>query len=523
MTTGRTEYSARNAAVGMTAKVLGILFGYITRIMFIRMLSGDYVGLNGLLSNVLGAFSLSMLGVDTALVYAMYEPVARGDTEKQRSLMALYSRVYLVFALVITGAGAALYPFLPLIVGQHEVQGLGLIYALFLAGTVSSYVWGCKAMVFLVYQRNYINELINAGALFSQNLLQCVVLVLTRDYVLYLVLNIVCNLGRNLVASRLCDRQYPFLRESGAATLPSDERRSISRNIRAMLVHKSGMVVINSTDNLILTNMFSLMAVGRYANYYLIIGSVEQVLKRVIYGVTASVGNMGVTEDRAFVGHIFRVCVFTAFFLYAVASAALFTVLDSFITLSFGADYVLSGTLTLVLCLNLFLNGMRNATLVFRDSLGLFRRDRYKTVIEAAVNLGVSILLARWMGMVGVFVGTTVSVVLVSFWVEPLVLYREYLREPVGPYFLRYLLYLLSAAAVTGLSWLLCRAFPAGVGGMLLRLVVSGFVSLGGLLLLWGRSPEFRTLWDSFFPLMREKLARLRSRGGGETEAEDAK
>ena len=81
----------------MTAKVLGILFGYITRIMFIRMLSGDYVGLNGLLSNVLGAFSLSMLGVDTALVYAMYEPVARGDTEKQRSLMALYSRVYLAY------------------------------------------------------------------------------------------------------------------------------------------------------------------------------------------------------------------------------------------------------------------------------------------------------------------------------------------------------------------------------------------------------------------------------------------
>lgn len=513
MATGRTEYSARNAAVGMTAKVLGILFGYVTRIVFIRMLSGDLVGINGLLSNVLGAFSLPMLGVDTALVYAMYDPVARSDEEKQRSLMRLYSRVYLVFGLVITAAGLALYPFLPALLGRSDIDGLGLIYILFLASTVSSYVWASRGMVFLVYQRNYVNELIGAAALLVQNLGQCAVLVLTRNYLLFLTLNIVCNLGRNLYTHRRCEREYPFLRGEKAAPLPAGERLRIRRDIRAMLIHKCGTVVINSTDNLLLTNMFSLMAVGQYANYYLIIGSVEQVLKRIIYGVTASVGNMGATEDRIHLGGVFRVCVFTAFLLYGVAASVLFSMLDGFIGLSFGADYVLPQSLTPVVCLNLYINGLRNATLVFRDSLGLFRRDRYKTVVEALMNLGVSILLARRMGMVGVFLGTTVSVMLVSFWIEPLILYRDSLREPLAPYFARYALYLISAAAVTALARFLCRAVPTGLWGVMLRLVISGVVSSSALLLLWHRSPEFQTLRRTFFPLARERLSHLRHAG----------
>ena len=505
----RTEYSARNAAVGPAAKVLCILFGYVTRIVFIRLLSTDYVGINGLLSNVLGAFTLPMLCVDTALVYAMYGPVAQGDQARQRQLMRLYRRVYLVFALAIAAAGAALYPFLPKLIGR-PFEGLGLIYILFLATTVSTYLWAAPGLVFLAYQRNYINELLTAGALMLQYGLQIGVLVVTRNYLLFLCMGILFNLARNLVLSLLCRREYPFLWGETEPPLPKADQGSILRNIRAMLLHKTGGVIINCTDSLILTNLFSLMAVGCYANYYLIIGSAEQVLRRVIYGVTASVGNMGVTEDRTFVARIFRVCVFAAFWIYTTAAATLFAVLACFIEVSFGADYVLPQALTLVLCLNFFLNGMRNATLVFRDALGLFWYDRWKTVIEALVNLGVSILLAHVMGMAGVFLGTTISIVLVSFWVEPLVLYRQYLKTPLLPYFTRFAAYFLTAAAATGLAWLLCRWMPGGVPGLLLRLPVSLAVPTGLMALIWRRSQEFRTLCGIALPLLRRFLGRIR-------------
>ena len=512
----RTEYSARNAAVGMAAKVLSILFGYVTRIVFVRMFASELVGVNGLLHNALFAFSLPMLGIDTALVYAMYAPVARGDLARQRALLRLYRRVYLVFSALIAAAGAALYPFLPMLAGQ-SVEGLGAIYALFLAAVVCSYFWAAPGLVFLVNQRNYVNELLLAGGLLTQNILQIAALLLTRNYYLFLALNGFCTLGRNLLTTRKCRREYPQLFAPDAPRLPAEDRRGILRDIRAMLVHKIGTVIINSTDNLLLTAMFSLTAVAKYANYYLILGSAEEVLRRGIAGITASVGNVGVTEDSGFVGRIFRVSVFAAFWVYATAASVLFSILRGFIALSFGADYVLPASLTAVICLNLYLNGMRNATLVFRDALGLFRYDRWKTVVEALVNLGASILLARWLGMVGVFLGTTVSIVLISLWVEPLILYKKYLKTPILPYFARFALYLLSAAAAAALTWLLCRPMPDGALGVLLRLPVCLTAPTALLALLWHRSEEFRVLWEIAQPYLKRPLGRLR--GGGEKGA----
>ncbi len=512
----RTAYSARNAALGPAAKVLCILFGYATRIVFIRLLSSDLVGINGLLSNVIGAFSLPMLGVDTALVFAMYGPVARGDVARQRQLMALYRRVYLIFAVAVSAAGAAFYPFLPRLIGQ-PLDGLGTIYILFLAACVSSYLWAVPGLVYLVYQRNYINDLMTAGALILQNILQIIVLLLTRNYILFLSLNVVCNLARNLCLSMMCRRDYPLLWEGKEPPLPQAERYGIVRDIRAMLMHKTGAVVINCTDNLILTKMFSLMAVAQYANYYLIIGSAEQVLKRVIYGVVASVGNMGVTEDRHSVARIFRACMFAAFCIYGIAAASLFVILEGFIEISFGAEYVLPQTLTLVLILNFYLNGMRNATLVYRDALGLFYYDRWKTIAEALVNLGLSIVLAKTMGMVGVFLGTTMSILLVSFWIEPLILYKEYLKESLPDYFIRFAAYLMTAAAGLAAAWLLCMKMPGGIVGLLIRLPVCTAVPAGVIALVWHRSEEYRILKGVALTVLK----RLDSRIKGASEKED--
>lgn len=505
----RTAYSARNAALGPAARVMCILFGYVTRIVFIRLLSSDLVGINGLLSNVLGAFTLPMLGVDTALVFAMYGPVARGEEAKQRQLMELYRRVYLAFALAVTAAGAVFYLFLPRLIGQ-PLEELGTIYILFLACTVSSYIWAAPSLVFLVNQRNYINDIMTAGALIAQYILQIIVLLLTQNYLLFLCMNLICNLARNISLTMMCRRQYPFLWEQREEPLPRSDRAVILRDIRAMLIHKVGAVVINCTDNLILTRMFSLMAVARYANYYLIIGSVEEVLKRVIYGVVASVGNMGVTEDRSHVARIFRVCVFAAFCVYSIAATTLFVILEGFIELSFGAGYILPQMLTLVLCLNLYLNGMRNATLVYRDALGLFYYDRWKTVIEALVNLGLSIILAGSIGMEGVFLGTTLSIMLVSFWIEPLVLYREYLKVPLSGYFVRFAAYMLTAAAALVLSWLACCRMPGGIIGLLLRLPVCLVVPAAVIVLVWHRSEEYIKLKEVAISVTVRLLSRKR-------------
>ena len=496
----RTANSVRNSAVGMGAKLLAILAGYVTRIVLVRVLSADLVGVNGLLSNILFALTLPQLGLDTALVYFLYKPVALGELPRQRSLLGLYRRIYRITGLCVAGVCLLLWPLVRLLAGQGPMpERLPLMYGLYSLGTVLSFYFSYKRLLFLVHQRNFINELFNCVFQLGMSLFQCLVLLLTRSYILFLCVYVLSNALQNVAASRWAERCYPELWEGEAPGPDPEEKRSILRNIRAMLLHKSGAMVISNTDNLLLTWFFGLAAVGVYSNYYLIIGSVQQLMDRGVYGITASVGNLGATADRGQVGRVFRVSFLAAAWLYGLSAICLFLALEPFIRLSFGEAYLLPRSLTLVLCLNLYLNGVRTATLVFRDSLGLFWYDRFKTPAEALVNLLSSILLAGACGPIGVFLGTTVSILLVSFWVEPLVLYRRYLREPLLPYFGRYLLYFAIVLAAGAVSWLLAELVTGTpLAQLLLRLLIGAAVP--NLLFLL----PARGTWE--FRLLREKV-----------------
>lgn len=506
----RAQHSMINSTVSVCSKITAIVFGYLTRVVFIRVLSEDYVGLNGLLSNILGVLNMTSMGIGTAMVYAMYAPAARGDVGKQCALMRLYGRIYRIFSLVVLGFGALIYPFLPLLIRKPwEHGGLPLIYGLYVASAVVSYFQGHKSMMFLVNQRDYVNELFTAGFLVLQDVVQCAVLLLTRDYYLFLLIYLSCTLLRNIAVSWYADRKYPFLRTAEPAPLSREEHKSISKNVRAILLHRMGSVVINNTDNLLLTYFFGLAAVGAYSNYYLVVGSVRQILDRIVSGITASVGNLGVTEGKAQVERVYRASFFAASWIYGFAAICIALLIGPLIELSFGENYLLPWRLTLVLCLNLYLNGVRYVTLIFRDSLGLFWYDRHKTIAEALVNLSVSILLARFIGMTGVFLGTTVSILILPFWVELLVLYKRYFQLPMAPYLSRFLQYIVSLLLAFGATAAVC----ARIGGtplerLLLCLPVCLIVPNAVLLLLLRGNWEFRLLWETFVPLVRDRLKR---------------
>ena len=72
-----------------------------------------------------------------------------------------------------------------------------------------------------------------------------------------------------------------------------------------MLMHKVGDVLVNNTDNLLISSFVGVGTAGIYSNYFLIIGSIRQVLDQAMLGVAASVGNLGVTKNRKKVGQIF--------------------------------------------------------------------------------------------------------------------------------------------------------------------------------------------------------------------------
>ena len=112
MSDSRTNNSLKNIAASAIYQIVTIVFQFFNRSIFIRVLGVEYLGINGLFSNILQMLCLADLGLQTAAVYAMYKPLAENDERKLAALTNTYRKLYNVIAIVIASVGVLLIPFL---------------------------------------------------------------------------------------------------------------------------------------------------------------------------------------------------------------------------------------------------------------------------------------------------------------------------------------------------------------------------------------------------------------------------
>ena len=299
---------------------------------------------------------------------------------------------------------------------------------------------------------------------------------------------------------------FPYLKETCHEKLPQEERRDILKNVKAMLMHKLGNVVVNNTDNLLISSFVGVVSAGIYSNYFLIIGSIRQVLEQALLGGSASVGNLGVLEDKDRVKSVFEQLFFIGYWLFGFAGICLFEMLNPFVEFAFGKKYLFPREIVLVLCINFFINGTRRAVLIFKESMGLFWYDRYKAIVEAVLNLVISIVLAMKLGVAGIFLGTFMSTVLTSLWIEPYVLYKHSFHKYPMRFFARYACNMLIMAFVWWCTHYCCMLVSASpLLNLLFRFLVCMSIPNLLLWLIYRKTSEWQ---DTVLVLerMRQKL-----------------
>ena len=512
----RTQNSIRNIAAAMLGQMGGILVNLLARVFFLHYLNQTYLGLNGLFTNVLTMLSLVELGVGPAMAYSLYAPLARGDVEKIKSHMAFYRKAYITIGLVIGALGLAFLPFYTVFMDEvPDIPHLNVIYLLFVANTVVSYFYSYKRSLIVCDQKKFIETGVHYGAYFILNVLQIIFLALTKNYVLFLVLQVLSTWGENFILAKKADRLYPYLKDKNVKPMDKDDRDIIFRNVAAMSMHKVGAVVVNSTDNILISKLIGLATAGLYGNYYTIIHPLQTVTNQIFESIVASVGNLSASameEDRSRLKETFNDVFFFAFWIYTFLAVCLLNLLPPFIEFIWlrNRGWLLDKGTLIVLVINFYLYGMRRPVLTFRDASGAFWNDRYKPLFEAVINLVASILLARRFGLMGIFLGTMVSTVTTSLWVEPYVLYRNVFDHPLRDYFIRFLSHALVTSFVCYLSVWACSLVGYSLLSVIPRLLICAVLPNAALLLLFFWTKEFKY----FGRLGRELLAKVRGHDG---------
>ncbi|MBS7360827.1 MAG: hypothetical protein KIG24_00640, partial [Oscillospiraceae bacterium] len=70
----RTGFAIKNTAAGVSSKVITLVLSFVSRTIFIRLLGNEYLGINGLYSEVLSMLSFAELGFGSAMTFALYKP-----------------------------------------------------------------------------------------------------------------------------------------------------------------------------------------------------------------------------------------------------------------------------------------------------------------------------------------------------------------------------------------------------------------------------------------------------------------
>lgn len=493
--------SLRNSALAFIGQIITILMGFGVRWLFIHKLGQDYLGVNSVMESMLMILSMTELGIGTSVAFALYKPIADGDESRIGSLMAFYRKVYHAIGIFTAVIGPFLLPFMHFFTKEAvDVGNLNLIYLLFLLNTVLSYFFAYKRTLLNAYQQSYVNSVSEDLFAVLKYILQALVLIYYKSYIGFIVINIVCAVLTNIVISIVCDKKYPFVKNYKKEKLTTEDRNGIRKSIVSLMYQKIGAKLVTGTDNLMISYA-KLSLMGIYSNYAMVISIVSRVVHNVLRSVMGSVGNLMIDEDKEHKCNVFEEFVFANFCFYFLISIGFSACLERFIVLWAGEDWLLSPLVTFVVILNFFLMGMRQPNIVVIEAAGLFNKMRLKAVGEVVVNLVVSFLflIVFKMGIYGVLFGTTVSMVSVCIWWEAMAVHKYTLMTSAKGYTIKYIGYLLTAAAGCFGVYYISSILPlSGMAGLLAAGIISCMIYAALILVVYGRTAQFKALVGRF-------------------------
>ena len=312
--------------------------------------------------------------------------------------------------------------------------------------------------------------------------MQIFVIYFTKSFIAFAAIQSLFTIAEGLSLSYMMNKEYPVLCQKEKVKLPENVIRKIWGDVQKIFISKIGKTVIESTDNLVLSNVVGLVVIGKYSNYVLIKASLQAIVCQFQTAISASVGNIVAMGEREKEFEYFWFLNFLTTVLYSMTSICLYNLMQPFIVYWLGGEFLMSKGVLLCTTMVYYLSGVRGIFDTFSMAHGVFDLEAKKAVMEAIVNLVLSIVLAIKFGVVGVLVGTVVSSLLIGLPMElknvchalPEISKKRYAKE--------FVLYVLTTLLALLVSVWCCDKISMN---WYIRLPLGAAISIGVCVLTW--------------------------------------
>lgn len=416
----RTAKSLKNSAVAMTFYVINLALQFFSRKIFLEYLGSEILGLNTTAMNLLQFLNLAELGISAAVGFTLYKPIHDDDRQTINEIVTLQGHLYRRIAWMIIAGAAVLMCFFPWIFAKMELP-LWYAYASFgvlLFSALLGYFVNYRQIVLTASQQDYKVLYSYKSVMILKVAFQMfAVWWLPDGYVWWLVFEALFAAIASWTLHRMTVKTFPFLKPVGESFSVLRARYpEFTTKIKQLFFHKIGSFALTQSSPIIIYAYASLNTVTLYGNYLLIVTGIKGLVNAIFNSMNAGIGDLVVEGDCNRIIEVFDELFSIRFLIAATLCYCTFILTPPFIRLWIGAQYLLPESTLLLIVGLLFISLVRITVDNFINAYGLFS-DVWAPATEAALNIGLSILLGRFYGLNGIITGVIISqVVIILLW-----------------------------------------------------------------------------------------------------------
>ena len=495
-----------------------MILDFAVRTVFIYTLGKQYLGINGLFSDILSMLSLANLGIGTAIVYRLYAPLANRDLRRVRVLVKFYKLAYKLIGCVIFVLGLLTIPFLPVLIKDYATlaeRGINAtqLFILFLLNSAASYWFlAYRTSVINANQERYLIQIFNAISHVLTCIAKILILVLIKDFMVYTAVGIGIIIAVSLVRGVFAKRLHPEFFEKEQDRLSKQEITEMLKDCGAVFVFKINTVVVKASDTMVLSAFIGLGTVGLYSNYLLFYNTCKSIFGQILTSFKASLGNLYATAAAATRFRYFKITSFLMAVVFGTAAVGIAVCSNELISVWVGSDYVIPQPLPILIGVECYFYGILESLGQVRHISGVFRQMWFRPILSMIVNIVVSIVLAQVWGVCGVTVGTIATFVLTNYLIDPHLIYKYTFEgyKPVSDYYVRSLTYLAILTAICAVDLLICSRFFIGHGwfSVILHVIITGLSVPAVFTVVFWKTQECQYL----IKLVKRLIEKLRGR-----------
>lgn len=461
MSTSRSVNASKNIIVGVIAQIVTVALAIISRKIFVMFLSVDYLGINGLYSNILSVLALAELGLGNVAQYFLYKPIAENNHAAVADLMHFFRKIYRVIALAILTIGLLVIPFLDIIVKSSLMQSeLVLYYILFLVNSIISYFSADKIAFLEASQDNRLQKYAIMVSSIVFQLVYIAVLMLWHNYTVYVMVTITSTIVNAVAIHLICIKKYPYVKKEKATGTTSIDTAKIAGDIKAMFVYKIGATIVNNTSNIMISVLINTYTVGLYSNYCTIVLAVQGFITIVCKALVSGIGNMSVSKNAEQMRAMFNLMLLVYNFIAVFGGISLYFLLNDFIPIWLGNEYLLGTNDVFAIAFAFYITNAISPLWMFREANGLFKKVKYLFLFTAAFNILFSILFGKMWGLCGILLAPSLARIITQVVYEPYVLYKNLFGASSIGYWIKQSKYVLLAVIAMAICTLTYDLLP---------------------------------------------------------------